>query len=440
MILKASERGNASNLAQHLMNGQDNEHVDLHELRGFIADDLFGAFQEADAISRGTRCKNFLFSLSLSPPEQEDVPAAVFEAAIEQIEERLGLSGQPRAIVFHEKEGRRHAHAVWSRIDPVEMKAVHLSHFKRKLNEIARELYLEHGWKMPNGFKKDRSRDPLSFTLAEWQQAKRVGRDPKQLKAQVQECWKGSDTKTAFETALRDNGFFLAQGDRRGFVVLDVHGEVYSLSRLSGAKAKELKARLGNPKDLPTVEERKIWLSERMTDQLKAHVRQLEQRQHKKGLALEFQRKQMVDRHRHARQGLKSSQAFRWQEEERKRAARLPRGFKGLWSWITGGFKRVRLQNALEVAKADERDRAQRQTIIAKQLLERRALQKQIQALRVSQQKELNGLGRDVAHYMLMGGKAPMEVTKVYENDRPRERKLQRKREKDRPQGPEFDL
>ena len=440
MILKASERGNAANLARHLLNTRDNEHVDLQELRGFIADDLHGAFQEADSISRGTRCKNFLFSLSLSPPEQEDVPASVFEAAIEQIEERLGLSDQPRAIVFHEKEGRRHAHAVWSRIDPVEMKAVHLSHYKRKLNEIARELYLEHGWKMPDGFKKGRARDPLTFTLAEWQQAKRAGRDPKQLKAQIQECWKGSDTKTAFETALRENGFFLAQGDRRGFVLLDVHGEVYSLSRLSGAKAKELKARLGNPKDLPTVEERKIWLSERMTDQLKAHIRELEQRQNKKGLALEFQRKQMVDRHRLARQGLKSLQASRWQEEERKRTARLPRGFKGLWGWITGGLKKVRLQNALEVTKADERDRAERQSMIIKQLSERRALQKQIKALRVSQQNELNALGRDVAYYMLMGGKAPMKVTKVYENDKPRERKRQRERDKDRPQGPDFDL
>jgi hypothetical protein len=439
MILKASERGNARDLARHLMNAQDNEHVELHELRGFIADNLHGAFQEADAISRGTRCKNFLFSLSLSPPESEDVPVAVFEAAIEQIEERLGLSGQPRAIVFHEKEGRRHAHAVWSWIDPAEMKAVQRSHYKRKLNDIARDLYLEHGWDMPDGFKQGRTRDPLTFTLAEWQQAKRAGRYPKQLKAQIQECWKGSDTKAALETALRENGFFLAQGDRRGFVVLDVHGEVYSLSRLSGAKIKELNARLGNPKDLPSVEAQKAWLCERMTDRLKAHVRELAQRQRKKGLALESQRKQMVERHRHARQGLKSSQTSRWQGEERERAGRLPLGFKGLWSWITGGLNKVRLQNALEVAKAEERDRAERQKMIARQLSERRALQKRIKTLRASQQQELCALGRDVAHYMLMGGKAPMEITKVYERDRP-DRDRPRKRDHERPQGPEFYL
>jgi hypothetical protein len=41
----------------------------------------------------------------------------VFELAIERIEERLGLQGQPRAIVIHEKNARVHAHCVWSRID-----------------------------------------------------------------------------------------------------------------------------------------------------------------------------------------------------------------------------------------------------------------------------------------------------------------------------------
>lgn len=115
MILKASQRGGGQDLAAHLMRADENEHVSLHELRGFMADDLKGAFKEADAVSRGTKCRQFLFSLSLSPPEQERVPAEVFEKAIDRIEERLGLEGQPRAIVFHEKEGRRHAHCVWSR-------------------------------------------------------------------------------------------------------------------------------------------------------------------------------------------------------------------------------------------------------------------------------------------------------------------------------------
>ncbi|VDS09319.1 hypothetical protein PARHAE_02518 [Paracoccus haematequi] len=117
MILKASERKNAAELARHLINPRDNDHVELHEIRGFLSGDLAGALMEVDAVSQGTRCRNFLFSLSLNPPEKEIVSVEAFEAAVEMAEQRLGLDGQPRAIVFHEKDGRRHAHAIWSRID-----------------------------------------------------------------------------------------------------------------------------------------------------------------------------------------------------------------------------------------------------------------------------------------------------------------------------------
>ncbi len=40
MILKGNQRGGASNLARHLLKREENEHVTLHELRGFCADDL----------------------------------------------------------------------------------------------------------------------------------------------------------------------------------------------------------------------------------------------------------------------------------------------------------------------------------------------------------------------------------------------------------------
>lgn len=92
----------------------------------------------------------------------------VFEKAIEEIEKRLGLTGQPRVIVFHEKEGRRHAHSVWSRIKPGQMKAINLSHTHLKLRDISRQLYFEHGWRMPRGLANSEVRNPLNFTRAEW--------------------------------------------------------------------------------------------------------------------------------------------------------------------------------------------------------------------------------------------------------------------------------
>lgn len=151
MILKGSQRGGAKQLARHLLNTAENEHVHAHDIRGFIADDLESAFQEAYAVSRGTRARQFLFSLSMNPPLQENVPTHIFEMAIEAVEQKLGLDGQPRAVVFHEKEGRRHAHVVWSRIDTEQMKAINLPHYKLKLRDLSKQLYLENGWQMPRG-------------------------------------------------------------------------------------------------------------------------------------------------------------------------------------------------------------------------------------------------------------------------------------------------
>ena len=65
-----------------------------------MSDDLIEAFHEADAIARGTRCKNYLFSMSLNPPEGAHVETEVFEKTADLIEKRLGLEDQPRAIVF----------------------------------------------------------------------------------------------------------------------------------------------------------------------------------------------------------------------------------------------------------------------------------------------------------------------------------------------------
>ena len=124
MILKGCQRGGATQLATHLLKTEENEHVEIHELSGFVADDLHGALNEIYAVSRGTKCHQFMFSVSLNPPATKQVPIEYFEKAITDIEQTTGLTDQPRAIVFHKEEGRRHCHAVWSRIDLTEMKAI----------------------------------------------------------------------------------------------------------------------------------------------------------------------------------------------------------------------------------------------------------------------------------------------------------------------------
>lgn len=167
MIIVASQRSGARALADHLMNDRDNDHVTLAKVDGFMADDLHGALNEAFAISKATQYKQFMFSVSLNPPGDAYVTKEEFELAAQRVAEKLGLQDQPHAIVIHEKQGRRHAHVVWSRIDADSMTAINLPHFKNKLRDVSRELFLDHGWELPKGLKTYGDKDPMNFTLAD---------------------------------------------------------------------------------------------------------------------------------------------------------------------------------------------------------------------------------------------------------------------------------
>lgn len=254
MILNGNQRGGAKDLAIHLMKAE-NERVELHELRGVMSRDLMGALNEMYALSRGTRCEQFLYSLSLNPPKDKDVSVAEFMRTIELAEKRLELTGQPRAVVFHEKNGRRHCHVVWSRIDITRMKAVQMSHDREKLTALSRELFLEHGWNMPHGLEVRGERSALNYTHAEYQQAQRIGKNAAEIKAEIQAAWSASDNRASLEAALSEHGYVLAKGDRRDFVIVDQYGEVYSLPRFVGVKTKDVRARLGDGTDFPSIDQ-----------------------------------------------------------------------------------------------------------------------------------------------------------------------------------------
>lgn len=335
MILKAKERGDAGQLARYLLATRDNEHVELHEVAGFMSDDLIEAFHEADAIARGTRCKNYLFSMSLNPPEGAHVETEVFENTADLIEKKLGLDDQPRAIVFHEKDGRRHAHVVWSRIDTEQMRAINLPHFKSKLKDVSRKLFLEHGWDMPRGLQDWSLRDPENFTREEWQQAKRAGVDPREIKAVLKQSWEASDSRASFESALNERGFWLARGDRRGYVALDYRGEVYSLSRYAGVKTKEVEARLGDRRALLSVNDVKAEISRRLSSRLEGFIKEVEAEAKQRMAMLDFRKGELLAHHKEERSKQRDALEKRWLAETNQRAQRLPRGFSGIWLLIS---------------------------------------------------------------------------------------------------------
>lgn len=400
MILKASQRGGASQLAAHLQNTRDNEHVEVHELRGFSADDLRGAFQEIDAASRGTRAKQFLFSLSLSPPPNERVAVQTFESAIDAVERKLGLEGQPRAIIFHEKEGRRHAHAVWSRIDTERMKAINLPHFKLKLQDVARQLYREHGWTMPRGLANDNARDPLNFTRAEWEQAKKAKQDPKALKAMFKECWDKTDSGKAYAGALAERGYTLAQGDRRAVVAVDFRGQVYAVAKWTGLRTKETRGKLDQLKDLPTVDQAKSAMAARMTQALRGHVAEAEAAREKQAAALAKERAHLVERQRKERADQSAAHEQRWAQETAQRASRLNKGMRGLWDRITGQHGKQTRENEHEALAALRRDRREKDSLIERHLNEREVFHTLAKQQKKLHEQDMEQLHRDIAGVM----------------------------------------
>ena len=396
MILVGNQRGGARDLAQHLMK-TENERVEVAELRGFVADDLDGAFQESYAISRGTKCKQFLFSMSFNPPKGAEVSHQGFYAAINTAENKLGLTGQPRAVVFHEKRGddgemRRHAHAVWSRINVEEMKAIPLPHSKRKMQDISRDLYLEHGWKMPRGLAVSGERDPRNFSLAEWQQAKRIGKDPREIKAAFQDSWAISDSKVAFEHALKERGYWLCRGDKRGYVAIDVHGEPHNIAKRVGIKTKAVRERIGDMEALPSVAETKLEIAKAMQDKMAEFQREVQTKEQREAKEAEAKRTALKDRQKGQRVAFQEAARLRQQAEERERLSRLRGGLMGLWDRLRGAHKRTLERNAQEAEAAKVRDATKRDQITAAQLAQRREVVKE----RTKQREENKTVTRDL--------------------------------------------
>lgn len=398
MILKGSQRSGAKQLSQHLLNKRDNDHVQVLEVRGFIADDLTGALQEAYAVSKATKCKQFLFSLSVNPPADQVLGEQEFIDAVNRAEKVLGLEDQPRAIVIHEKENRRHCHCAWSRVQADTLTAINLPHFKNKLRDLSRDLFLDHGWTLPKGLQANQGKNPMNFTLAEWQQAKRQGVDPREIKQVMLDAWERSDNVSAFAGALEERGYFLACGDRRGFVLTDYNGDVYSLSRWLGMKKKDLQAKLGPANQLSSLSDVRGELRRNISEQLKGFIHDVKARQKNETAPLIEERQSLTLQHRREREHLKSKQDERWQDETKARNERLNKGLRGFFDRLSGKSRQTIKRNEMEAVQSARRDQKQRDSLVVAQMSERKSLQQQFSKLRSKHAQDRKILAREVMH------------------------------------------
>lgn len=83
----------------------------------------------------------------------------------------------------------------------------------------------------------------------------------KQVRIDIGLAWEQSDNGAAFRRAIEDQGYLLARGNRRDYVVVDIEGGVHSVTRclskdIKAAQVRERLADLGHL-SVPNVEEAK---------------------------------------------------------------------------------------------------------------------------------------------------------------------------------------
>jgi hypothetical protein len=263
MIISGGSRSGAKWFSTHFMRTDQGQEVTMVEARGLAGDGVADWFRQMQAISAGTRCINFFYHANLNPRDDEPMTEEQWEKAVDTLEHNLGLDGQIRFVIQHEKNGRPHRHVVWSRIDPDTMTAVSDSKTYAIHSRTADELEKAFGHEPTPRGRGVQGRNPDNWEVF---RGKESGINPYDVKTELTALYRQADTGPAFAAALEANGYILAKGDRRDFVVIDQGGDEHSLARrIAGVKAAEIRTFLaGIERDaLPTVEAARALARER---------------------------------------------------------------------------------------------------------------------------------------------------------------------------------
>jgi len=266
MIAKGTTHNNGAKLAAYMTRAKAGERAELWQLSGFAAGDIRDAFRDVHVMAEATRCVKPFMHVQVRNPEGETVTRQEWERIANRIEEKLGLTGQPRAIAFHinKETGHEHMHVAWSRIDQETFKARPVPYFKFRLKEASREMEEVLGLTRVRN-----QRDgPIFYapTRAQEEQSRRLGVDIHEVRKIIRDCWERSDNGASFQAALADKGFVLAKGERRDFLVIDHKGGMHAIGkRILGMSASETRARMADlDRDrLPSVQEARQQIRER---------------------------------------------------------------------------------------------------------------------------------------------------------------------------------
>jgi len=264
MIAKGTAHRDGAVLARYLVTGKERERAELWQLRGFACAGIVAAFRSVHVMAAATKCTAPFFHVCIRNRDTEHLDKLQWEHAANAIERALGLTDQPRALAFHTAadSGQAHLHVAWSRIDEGTLTARPLPFFKHRLKQVSREL--EKRFRLTPVANQRESPIRFAPTRAEEEQARRLRVDVHATRETIRDCFERTDCGRRFRDALAREGFVLARGDRRDFLVVDRAGGMHAIGkRILGVSAAEIRDRLADLcRDLlPTLEQAREFIA-----------------------------------------------------------------------------------------------------------------------------------------------------------------------------------
>lgn len=261
MIAGATRGTGGDALSRHLLKQKDGQQVIVMPARGLAADDLKGQIRELVASAAHGRTDRPVHHVHIDPPTDAPNPNSVIATFMRHYEREFGLENAQRAGVYHVKNGRRHAHVVWSLVRD-DGSVVSLAHDHARREKVSRITEHEHGLAFVKG-KHNRSaakalraegredvaaameaagllagRRPVAHsTPRQRAQAERTAVPIDEIRNQAYAAWQASDDAKSFAVMLHAFGSAVATGER-GLVLVDSSAGTHSLNRVLAAAAR----------------------------------------------------------------------------------------------------------------------------------------------------------------------------------------------------------
>ena len=171
-----------------------------------------------------------VYSYSLAwHPEENPLPDYMQAKALETLS-LLGLSEHEAVLVAHQETDHSHVHVIVNLVHPETGKTAVVYKDRVKLSQWAEEYEKQKGKiyceeRVANNEIRKGQIPPEEKKLTK-------GKEEQLNRANlIHELYKTSDSGQAFQAALSENGYALATGNRRDYVIIDEAGKIHSLTR-----------------------------------------------------------------------------------------------------------------------------------------------------------------------------------------------------------------